>query len=209
MSKKFTGWRIAFSIYPSQYFKKSFIKPLFLWMPSLIVFFCFSNEDSLSMLVWLSDFIKSSYPSILGFILTGHVLIVGFSGSDFILHLAKERENSKTTLLQDINSTFTVVIASLVVTLIMAALVSFSLKCDLPYWNYSLAQGFNTFVFIVFLFAFYYSICSLIDVAINIFNLGQASNIIAQGKIKKMQESKEEKEDCLSKLLNFFRGLFC
>lgn len=205
MSKKFTGWRKAFSIYPSNYFKKSLFKPLLLWIPSLILYFCFGDVDSLAMLYWLSDFIRSSYPSILGFILTGHALIVGFSGSDFILHLAKERDNSKTTLLQDINTTFTMVIASLVVTLIMAALVSFSLKCNFTYWDYSLAKGFNTLVFVVFLFVFYYSLCSLLDVVISIFNLGQASNMIAQGKIKKMQE---EKDGCFSKLLNFFRGLF-
>lgn len=208
MSNKYTGWRNAFSIYPDLYLRKSLVKPLVLWVPSLIVYFGFGSTDAFSMLGWMADFVKSSYPSILGFILTGHALIVGFSGSDFILHLAKERKDSKTTLLQDINSTFTMVIASLVVTFIFAAAVSFAIRCDLPCWNYSLAVGFNNFVFVVFLFLFFYSLCSLLDVVISIFNLGQASNIIARGKIKKMQESKTTENCCIDKLINYFKGLF-
>ena len=210
MSKKYTGWKVAFSIYPEIYFKKSLVKPGALWGISLIVFFCFSETDSLDMLGWMADFIKSSFPSILGFILTGHALIVGFSGSDFILHLAKDRKDSDTTLLQDTNTTFTIVIASMVLNLLIGAVVGFLLKAELPCWDYDLAKIVNAIVFSVVLFVFYYSVCSLFDVVISIFNLGQASNVIAQGKIKKIEEdAKASKGGAeVKSILDYFKGLF-
>ena len=210
MSKKFTGWRVAFSIYPALYFKKSLAKPVVLWVISMIVLYGFGESSSLDMLGWLTDFIKSAFPSILGFIVAGHALIVGFSGSSFILHLAKERKESKTTLFQDTNTTFTMVIASMVLTLVIGAVLGLLIKAELTCCIAWLATVVNVVTFSICLFVFYYSLCSLFDVVIGIFNLGQASNMIAQGKIKKLEEAKNNSEEAKQKkgILDFFKELF-
>lgn len=201
MSKE-VGWGGVFRIYPLHNFCKGARLPLSIWIIS-IVLFCCSDIKANEMTALVASIITTGFPSIIGFILTGHALIIGFSGSDFLLTLAKTKPNYKFSYFQKVNSTLSVVTGILICTLIAGGVSSIVLKYNL---NWPFEKGcdlFNSLVFAFVLFCFYYSLFSLLDIVINIFNLGQISNKVAQGKIKTL-EAEEKVTDTTNKVETFW-----
>lgn len=188
---KEVGWKGVFNIYPIHNFLKGAKLPVVIWIPTFILFLM-SETDTLDLLSVIVNIITGGFPSIIGFILTGHALIIGFSGSDFILSLAKTREDQRYSYLQKVNSTLSVVTGILIVTLIIAAIVALITKMEIVWPFPEYCDHYNAAIFGVVLFAFYYSVFSLLDIVINIFNLGQISNKVAQGKIRAIESGKDQ-----------------
>lgn len=170
-----TGWKSVFDIYPTANFKKGLWKPALFWIVSLIVVFL-SDVDMIEILNFTCQTVCSAYPSIIGFILTGHALIIGFSGNDLIKKLVELQKESKTTYPQIVNATFSVIIALMVLTLLVSAFVSFIIKCEIS-WPFDYGEyEFNCICLLLVLFLLYYSLFSLLDVVINVFNFGQVAH---------------------------------
>lgn len=206
-----TGWKTVWSIYPKENIGGNFWRPLILLVISVACSIC-SSKSSAELIGVVSNWITSGFPSIIGFILSGYVLIVGFSGSDFLLSLAK-RSEAKYTLFQVLNSTFAVVIAVMIVTYAIGALMGFVVSCEIE-WPFTTNCGCDAFNFtaLVFIeFLFFYSINTLLDVIINIFNMGQMANIIAEQKLEAIEkadknENKRE-ESFILKLIKAILGI--
>ena len=176
-----TGWRTVWRIYPLKNLYKGIIKPIIL--TSCTCFICFiSEKSSLEHIDFLCDVIITTFPSIIGFILTAYALIIGFSSSDIISYLAKSGVNKKYSLFQIVNSTFAVVMGFMICTFLIGAFCSFIQQAEIPFLIHDLTPYFNGIVLFVLIFCFFYSICSLLDIIINIFNLGQFANILAKRK---------------------------
>ena len=203
------GWKTVWDIYPRVNIVKSLIKAFFFWV-ILVVLFFFSDKSPLVLLEMLSDMITSVFPNVIGFALTGHVLMVGFSGSDFLLKLAKTSTGDKYSLFQIVNSTFAIVILVMVVTLLSGIVCKTILSYSIEWPFESGVSCYNSAVLFILLFLVCYSILSLFDIVINIFNMGQMSNAVARNKIKALEEEKEELEEDkqiklkIKKILNFF-----
>lgn len=203
------GWKSVWAIYPKNNIGKNIWRPLVLLIISAICSF-YSSKSSTELICVVSNWITSGFPSIIGFILSGYVLIVGFSGSDFLLNLAKPRED-KFTLFQILNSTFASVIAVMIITYSIGALMDFVVSCKIE-WPFTSNCGCYVFNFsglIIIEFLFFYSINTLLDVIINIFNMGQMANVIAEQKLEAIKSEKElesNRED--SFILKFLRAIF-
>lgn len=183
---KNTGWKIVWEIYPFNNWWKGCIKPMFLTVLTFFAFL-FSEKTPFEYIEIVSALITGSFPSIIGFMLTGYALIIGFSSSKIISYLAKERNGEKYSLFQIVNSTFAIVMGAMICTFLYGCFCQFFQEAQLPFLFSEGVSLFNGFVLFSLLFCFYYSICSLLDIVINIFNLGQFANILAR-KIKKIKE---------------------
>lgn len=203
------GWKSVWSIYPKENIGRNIWRPLVLLAIAVISSF-FSSKSSTELISVVSNWITSGYPSIIGFILSGYVLIVGFSGSDFLLNLAKPND-AKYTLFQVLNSTFAVVIAVMIITYAIGALLSFIVSCEIE-WPFPTNCGCDAFNFIALVFiefTFFYSLNTLLDVVINIFNMGQMANVIAEHKIKAIENAeKDVHEETCHLFCKFIKNLF-
>lgn len=213
MAKKPVGWGKAWEIYPMLNFWKGVKLPLVLMVASFVVYLFKGNVSEIELIKLVGSIVTSGFPSIIGFILTGYALIIGFSGSDFLLKMAKSKADDKHSLFERVNSTFAFVIGALVLTYLVAGVVTFVIGLQIE-WPFSEGiEAYNTFVLFLLLFLFYYSVCALLDIVLNVFNLGQLAHTVAKNKLKAIEmmtqqeegDSKEvkEKKSFLSKMLHW------
>lgn len=209
MEKKYKpGWKAVWSIYPKRNLRKNVWRPL-VFAAIAACCYCCSSKSACELIGLVSGWITSGFPSIIGFVLSGYVLIVGFSGSDFLLSLAKPRKDSY-TLFQVLNSTFAVVIAIMIVTYAIGALYGFVISCNFvwPLKMQWLCIVYNFIVFLLIDFIFFYAVFSLVDIVVNIFNMGQMANVIAERKIEAIQSGKESENNREeSSLWKFFKAV--
>ena len=195
MAAKPVGWEKVWDIYPITNFLKSVKIPSFLALSSTVGCLFFSSTHELELMKLMADVVTTGFPSILGFVLTGYALIIGFSGSEFLLRMAKSRADEEHTLFERVNATFAIVIGILVVTYIFSVSITYFLKLQIAWPFANGIHVFNRCILFLLLFFLYYSICALLDIVINIFNLGQLANVIASNKLKLMENLSEEKEE--------------
>lgn len=187
-----SGWKVAWKIYPKDNWRKNIWRPVILTIvmsaASLL-----GNTDYVDLMKCVSSWIIGGYPSILGFILSGYVLLIGFCGSDFLLALAKTRKEDKISLFQKVSSTFSIVLLVILSTYGIGALYDFVIQCAIvwPFADDNHCEIYNYAALVILLFAFSYSLCTLFDIVINIFNMGQFANIIAKRKLIKIKEHEE------------------
>lgn len=185
------GWKAVKAIYPRKNWTRKIWRPIIL----TFVMFCsalYAQTDCLELITTVSSWIVNGYPSILGFILSGYVLLIGFVGSDFLLALEKQQRSDKVSLFQIVSSTFVVVISVVLFTYMLGTLFCFVQECHIEWpFNNHWYTFYNYGALVVILFAFAYSLFTLYDVVINIFNMGQLASAIARRKLK----DKEKKID--------------
>ena len=170
-----------------------------------VVAYCFSEADALSLIQKVSDFITSGFPSIIGFVLTGYALLIGFSGTELFGGMARSCvDNKDHSYFQLVNSIFAAVLGIVVLTYMVGCVIGLVVSMEIE-WPFS--KGYKCFINIVlfaFLFLFYYSIFALVDIIVNIFNIGQYANAVAQNKNIKEEESK--KKPFIIKVLRYIFG---
>ena len=126
--------------------------------------------------------------------------------------MAKSKADETHSLFERVNSTFAVIIAILILTYILASVVSFIEDLHI-YWPLSFGcKTFNISILLLLLFFFYYSLCALLDVVMNVFNLGQLAHAVAQNRLKVIESMveddankeymKEDKKNFLSKIID-------
>lgn len=213
MANKPTGWTKAWEIYPLSNMWKGAKMPLAMLLVSIVVYLFKGNVSEIELIKLVGGIVTGGFPSIIGFILTGYALIIGFSGSDFLLKMAKSKADDKHSLFERVNSTFAMVIGVLVVTYMAAGVIAFvsGLQIEWPFADG--VEVYNAFVLFLLLFLFYYSICALLDIVLNVFNLGQLAHAVAKNKLRMMEvmaqqeetDSKEvkEKKSFVSKMLHW------
>lgn len=93
------------------------------------------------------------------------------------------------------------VLGVVVLTYIIACLVSYALELQIlwPFDN-NYADCFNTVCFFIFLFLFYYSLFALLDIIVNVFNIGQYANAVAQNKLR---EENTKNNNLIAKILKY------
>ena len=181
--KKSTGWKIVWEIYPFCNLCKGCIKPIILTALTLIPLL-FSYRTS----------------SIKG---CSFVLITSRFPSKYAVALAKDRNEKKYSLFQIVNSTFAIVMGAIICTFLYGTFCQFIQKAQVPFLFSKGFDCFNYLVLFLLLFSLYYSICSLLDIVINIFNLGQFANTLAK---RKYQEN-ENKKNITVKKKSFFEKI--
>lgn len=194
MANKPVGWEKAWEIYPWSNMWKGAKTPIVLLVVSFVVYLFRNDVSEIEQIKLVGGIITAGFPSIIGFILTGYALIIGFSGSDFLLKMAKSKADDKHSLFERVNSTFALVIGLLVVTYLLASFFEFVIGLQIE-WPFSEGiKAYNAFVLFLLLFLFYYSVCALLDIVLNIFNLGQLAHAVAQNKLRTMEIMAQQQE---------------
>lgn len=195
MANKPVGWEKVWEIYPLMNLWKGAKKPLLLFAATIVVYLFKGDICEMNLIKVVSGIVTSGFPSIIGFILTGYALIIGFSGSDFLLKMAKSKADDKHSLFERVNSTFAFVIGALIVTYMFAACASFVIGLEVE-WPFAKGVGvYNSVVLFVLLFLFYFSVCALLDIVLNVFNLGQLAHAVAKNKLKMMEMMAKQDEN--------------
>lgn len=202
MASDVTGWNGVFSIYPLRKLWKGAIIPFLFLVVSIVVYFFGENHSPIDLMNNLADIIISGFPSIIGFVLTGYALIIGFSGTELVGKMACiEVDQEGHSYFEVVSSIFAVVWGVVVLTYIIACLVSYALELQIlwPFDN-NYADCFNTVCFFIFLFLFYYSLFALLDIIVNVFNIGQYANAVAQNKLR---EENTKNNNLIAKILKY------
>lgn len=202
MANGVTGWNGVFSVYPLRKLWKGAIIPFLFLVISIAVYFMGEKHSPIDLMKKVADIITSGFPSIIGFVLTGYALIIGFSDTELVGKMARiEVDKEGHSYFEVVNSIFAVVLRVVVSTYIAACLVSYVLELQISWpFNDNCADCFNTLCFFIFLFLFYYSIFALLDIIVNIFNIGQYANAVAQNKIKDVEA---KNDNYIAKILKF------
>lgn len=193
MSKnKDAGWENAWRIYPKESFKKSIKKTFWLEMFCSIIL-AFSTTPYSELISVLCSFVNGGYPSIVGFVLSGYALLIGFGNSEVTQKLSVKLDGRKNALFQEINATFAMMLLFLIVTLLLSFLISTVAASQIDTWGIpsKCIDFVNVVVFHVFLFFILYSLLSLLDVVMNIFNFGQFAYFVNNTKKEKEGEGQE------------------
>lgn len=186
MANGVTGWNGVFSVYPLRKLWKGALIPFLFLVISIAVYFMGEKHTPIDLMKKVADIITSGFPSIIGFVLTGYALIIGFSDTELVGEMAcVEVDEKGHSYFEVVSSIFAVVLGVVVSTYIAACLVSYVLELQISWpFDDNCADCFNTLCFFIFLFIFYYSIFALLDIIVNVFNIGQYANAVAHNKLK-------------------------
>lgn len=182
------GWKKAFSLYSWKYFVKASILPIVFTLVSLIVSL-FSSNEAIYYIALLTDIVLNISPGVIGFLLSGYAIIIGFSSNEVVRFMSNKSQKTDRTLYQKQNAVFAVSIFSLLIGLIFAIFTNFILKTEVNFFSFDVATKiFNSVVLFLLLFIVYFSVFSIKDLIINVFNFGQMIHYLMQKQIKKQDE---------------------
>lgn len=159
------------------YSRKKFRKSL--KFPAAISFciyiFIFLNTENYYVIIEsIMDLVFTITPSLLGFMLGGYAILIGFGNREFLQSISQISDNKPISFYQKFSSTFAFSILSMAVVLIIACIFFlFSLIIPLDYFSDYL-DYFNIFAIIILVFLLVYSICQIFIAILNVFTLSQA-----------------------------------
>lgn len=169
------GWNAVWSIYSKNNLFSSISSPALLTV--LVIWMCSCSDISpIEYISFVSSLIVSIGPNLLGFTLSGYALMMGLSNSEFVKGLIRYKEpKKKYSMFQALNSTFAMVLGSMFVTTLVGVLSEIIVKVEVSLPNHYLkyTNGYNWICLSIILFLLFYTINSIKDIVINIFNFGQ------------------------------------
>jgi len=168
---KAPGWNAVKLIYPKENYR-SLIIPVIL---SAVFTICSDQNNTLELIKWTCGQITSILPSILGFTLTGYALIIGLSSSDLIRSLAVKKEDNEPSMYQVLNATFAHVLVVLSMSITAGVLIGYlaKLNCTILFLVRDYVDCINATILFILLTLVFYSLLSVKDIVINVFNFGQ------------------------------------
>lgn len=137
----------------------------------------FGPDKVYTVLLTTCDLIVAVFPSLLGFSLGGYALIIGFSNSELMEHLAKDQDWS---LFQALSGIFAFSLLFQVFSTIIAATIIWGIKSEINLFNVSCCYWLivigNGLLIFTLIFGALYSLLLLPYVIFNLFSLGQVNS---------------------------------
>lgn len=155
--------------------------PLFL-TTLIIVFFCVFGQITKVTLEIVIDLVLSIIPSLLGFVLSGYALLIGFGNIELIAKKSKPKNDNnenKPTLYQKVSTVFAVGLLMQISLLVFAFGLKLILKLELPclFETFWICNLVNYIVFALLVFGFLYVTVMIKDLVVNIFNFSQVQHL--------------------------------
>lgn len=138
--------------------------------------FVFIGKMDKEIIKTVVDLILSIIPSLLGFVLSGYALLIGFGNIEII---AKKRqvdvEDGKPTLYQKVSTVFAIALIMQIILLVFTFILKVLLQVDLPcmFDNCIACDIVNYLVFTFLIFGLLYVTVMIKDLVLNIFNFSQ------------------------------------
>lgn len=181
MSKaKNFGIRAILRIYDRKLLLKGAIMPFVLTFIIAILILIFGKVD-IFILKLVVDLILTIIPSLLGFVLSGYALLIGFGNIEVIAKKSKkdiEFSDSKPTLYQKVSTVFAVGLIMQVLLLMLTFGLKILIEIELPCLcdNISICKLINFIIFTFLIFGLFYVVVMIKDLVINIFNFSQVQH---------------------------------
>ena len=187
-----TGFSGLWSIYDKEKLFYSLLTPL----AFSILFTILLSLTSKSLYVTINEVVTlvlSIVPNLLGFLLGGYALIVGFGNEKFLQSLTTQVKGDSITYYQKFSSVFAFTIYSLSISLIIGIIFTLCLKIPAPLCvPASLILYINVAALFILLFFLIYSGFLLPTMVMNIFDFSQIHHIKLYS--SRLTEENEEKK---------------
>jgi energy-coupling factor transporter transmembrane protein EcfT len=134
----------------------------------------------------------SVFPNLIGFVLAGYAIVVGFGNKDF-LKMTSEPENGKMSFYQTYSYIYAFSLIILIVTLITAVLFKFLSVICCSVGTVYFVQCMNHIGLFILIFLISLSLISLLFMVINVFNLAQMHHFALS--LERMAEKREESSE--------------
>lgn len=173
--KKNFGIYAILKLYDLKLFRKGAKYPLIFTLITVGIFIYIGKMDK-EIIKSVVDLILSIIPSLLGFVLSGYALLIGFGNIEII---AKRRQtdvgNEKPTLYQKVSTVFAVALIMQIVLLVFTFLIKVLLQVDLPciFNSTNACDIVNYFIFAILIFGLLYVTVMIKDLVVNIFDFSQ------------------------------------
>lgn len=174
------GIQAILRIYNRKLLLKGAIMPFILTFIIVALFSIFGKVD-ISILGVVVDLILTIIPSLLGFVLSGYALLIGFGNIEVIAKKSKKDNDSsenKPTLYQKVSAVFAIGLIMQVLLLVFTFGLKILLKVELPCLcgNISICNITNYIIFTLLIFGLFYVVVMIKDLVINIFNFSQVQH---------------------------------
>lgn len=147
-----------------------------------------SDQNVLNLVTFIVDQVLSIMPDLLGFVLGGYAILIGFGNEKFLASTSEISEDKPISFYQTFSSIFAVSILSMAIALVFAYIVSLISSISTPLFiTNETVNCINYSSLIVLLFSSVYSVCQIPVLILNIFGFSQMFhiNMIAQNLNKK------------------------
>lgn len=159
-----------------------------------IAFLLFGQIDK-DVLIAVVDLVLSIIPSLLGFVLSGYALLIGFGNIEVIAKRKKTDDTtiSKPTLYQKVSTVFAVGLIMQIILLVFAFGLKLVLKLEIPclFDDSRICETVNYGIFILLVFGLLYVTVMIKDLVVNIFNFSQVQHFFINSP---QQNDKDQKE---------------
>jgi hypothetical protein len=172
------GLRALFRIYKMKLLLKGGIAPLVISIVFVVPILIFTEKDVIELVETVTSKILSIIPNLLGFVLSGYALLIGFGN---ITNIAKQK-NKETTLYQKISTVFSVSLLMQMLLLIFAFVVKLALDAELYCSNVCYGNIVNYTVIILLIFGLLYVTFMIKDLVLIIFNYSQYQHYLINKK---------------------------
>lgn len=170
-------------IYP----KDKFLKGAFLPAVVTLCICLLVRSNGVGMQAFLQEIVESTIsilPNLLGFLLGGYTILIGFGNTNLLKANTRLVQNRSISLFQMLSSIFALTIYLQAIALTIAVVAHFTLKVPLkPHlgltsYLYEIAPIVNGTIVPFLLFLLLYSVLSLKDTVINVFGFAQQYHLV-------------------------------
>lgn len=173
--------------------RKLKIKKPIIFSLLLTLYFALIKHDFYELAISLIDQILTIIPNLLGFLLGGYALLIGFGNHKLLKESTKPDRKGFISYYQTFSSIFAFGLLGLILTLTTAWIFSLISKANSPIFiPTDIITFLNALAFFVLSFLLAYSLTLLYDITINIFNLSQSHHAMLW--VERMNEEAEKAE---------------
>jgi hypothetical protein len=143
----------------------------------LITVFIYKDGVNIALIEEVVGLVLNIIPSLLGFVLSGYALLIGFGNIGII---AKKKNPTKPTLYQKVSTVFAIGLIMQIALLVFAFVVKVLIKANLTCWIgcIYLCKLTNYAIFFLLVFGLLYVVIMIKDLVINIFNFSQVQHFM-------------------------------
>lgn len=172
------GLRGLLAIYPTDKLTRGMMWPLIVTILVGGAVMLLGKTDNQKNLEDIAGIAVSVLPNLLGFLLGGYTILIGFGNVDLLKSATKVYPESGISLFQTLSSIFAVTILVQSLTLILGLVVHFGLQIEIAKkgsfaWLYPMVPALDGVAFLALMFTLFYSVFALRDMVLNIFGFAQ------------------------------------
>ena len=171
------GIKGLWKIYKKKKAKRVILFPLLFSLVFISIFISF-QIDAFPIIEKVIDVVFTVNPALLGFVLGGYAIIIGFGSEKLLRKTAKISEEEPISYYQTFSSNFAICIYAITINLIITTIFYFITLIDLPFYVFKwIIDSINYFALFLLVFSTMVAVVLIPFMVINIFNFSQTHHL--------------------------------